>query len=86
MVFKSKLTQEQKIDFIYNHLKARDRRANIILALKSIFRIAIIWYAIYFYFFMFDDFKKELINSVTESMTPSYSWAVIEEAKKMFNF
>lgn len=64
-------TTEEKIDFIFNELKAQKRNR----IFKIIFKLIIIWFIVYWYFIVKDmienkNFVWEATNMIWEIVTP----------------
>lgn len=62
------LTKEEKIDYIYETLKKQEKREFHRQIFKWIFRIFIILYLIYFYFFWLEKILKIIDTQIKEKL------------------
>ena len=78
------LTTEQKIDFIYEKTLAREKRDKNAIMLKWGFRIFMILYLMYFFFFAL----PWMIDSFKDTITPDFSSVGIDSdaMKKVSEF
>ncbi len=89
----SNKTTEEKIDYIYNHIKTEEK----FLYWRRIFKIVIygviFWYMYYFYAYWFNNLKNSIIKSMkpdisTESVVEwlkNSSDSILEKAKDLYN-
>jgi hypothetical protein len=70
------LTTEEKIDYIYEALKAQKKRETLSRIMKRIWRLAIIGYFIYFYFFWWKILVNELSNITNNILSENMKQAV----------
>lgn len=62
------LTKEEKIDYIYETLKKQEKREVHRQIYKWLFRIFIIWYLLYFYFFWLDKILNFIDTQIKEKL------------------
>lgn len=77
-MFNKELTQEEKIDYIYNHIRSQKRWSN----LKLFIKISIIWYILYIYL-TFD--IKDIFQKYTSMVTPVISSIVKPISQDVIN-
>ncbi|PIE85233.1 hypothetical protein CSA08_03165 [Candidatus Gracilibacteria bacterium] len=83
---KKELSQEEKIDYIYNTLYKREKRYIINLYIKWGIRVFVILYLLYFYFYTIPALKEEIINSLKIKMPEINKEQIINKTKDIFNF
>ena len=78
----AELTTQEKIDYIYDHIKTEKRLTYWRIFFKIVMYICIIGYMYYFYAYWF----TKLVDKVTDSLTPTISseW-IVDSVKNSWN-
>lgn len=63
------LSQEEKIDYIYEHFKKREKKEKWSFFFKWGFRIFMLFYAVYFYQVTLPALKENFIESIKPDMS-----------------
>lgn len=86
----SKKTTQEKIDYIYDHIKKEEKTIFYRRVSKILMYLFFILYLAYFYFFWFENLKNKIIESVKPNINSENivewlkdnSWEIIEKIKK----
>jgi len=89
----SNKTQEEKIDYIYNHIKIEKNFIYGRRIFKMIMYVFFIGYITYFYMYGFEKLKNSIIKSVKPDVSwekivewlKSSWWNLLEKAKELYN-
>lgn len=84
-----KLTTDEKIDYIYKHIRWERRQEFISRLTKWAIWISIISIAAYFYFIGYDKMKADIIESITPEIPSIESIntdKILEKTKKILDF
>lgn len=77
------LTKEEKIDYIYETIKKQEKREFHRQIYKWIFRIFIILYLLYFYFFWLDKILNFIDTQIKEKLKIEFnSWDMLKNFKE----
>lgn len=80
------LTKEEKIDYIFETIKKQEKREVHRQIFKWIFRIFIISYLLYFYFFWLDKILNFIDTQIKEKLKIEVdSWELIKKFKEDIN-
>jgi len=86
-------TTEEKIDYIYNHIKTEKKFIYGRRIFKVMMYVFFIGYIVYFYMYWFDKLKDSVIQSVKPDVSSekivewlkSSWWNLLEKAKELYN-
>jgi len=89
----SNLSAQEKIDYIYNHIKKEEKRLLFKRIYKFLVYLFFIWYILYFYLYWFEKLKNSIIQSIKPSINSDKiinwleknSWKIIEKIKQNLN-